>query len=270
MPNRSAPSLRMEKAIIGIAACMLFSALILAAQQGQTFKGEITDSMCSRSGGHAAMLEKGETIARCTIACVKMGAKYVLSNPGSETVYKLDDQMKPEAFAGQNVVVIGTLDKTTDTIHAYDMIRALPPKVTQAKSVYIDCDACPRGMAAARQAALQELADWKRFQVLPDRRKTDLIFLFSANPYLGDYITRDGPYAMPVSINITFMNVIDSGTGESLWTDSRRWGSWRAGEATKDLIVEFRAQLEAEEGNVERLMSLDQDHSGKAPRNEGK
>ncbi|MGD1210015.1 MAG: hypothetical protein ABR973_01495 [Candidatus Acidiferrales bacterium] len=260
----------MEKAIVGIAACVLFSALSLAAQQEQTFKGEITDSMCSGPGGHEAMLKKGEAIAQCTISCVKMGAKYVLSNPGNKTVYKLDDQMKPEAFAGQNVVVIGTLAKTTGTIHVSDMIRALPPKVTQAKSVYIDCAACPRGMAAASQAALQELADWKRFHVLPDPHKADLIFLFSANPYLGDYLTRDGPYPMPVSIKITFMNVIDPGTGESLWTDYRRWGSWRVGGAAKDLIVEFRAQLEAEEGHVERLLSLKQDLNANAPRNESK
>jgi hypothetical protein len=270
MPCGSGPSFRTEKAIIEIAVCVLFSALSLAAQQVQAFKGEITDSMCSGPGGHAAMLKQGETIAHCTVACVEKGAKYVLSSPGNKTVYKLDDQMRPEAFAGQNVVAIGTLDNATGTIHVSDIIGALPRKVMQARSVYVDCPACPRGMAAVNKAAPQALADWKRFHVLPDRRKADLIFLFSATPYLGDYTTHEGPYAMPVSINVTFMNVIDAGTGESLWTDSRRWGSWRVGDATRDLIAEFRAQLEAEEGHVERLVSWDNDRNYKVPGNERK
>lgn len=190
----AAPRVRMEKAIIGIAVCALFSPPRLAAQGEQTFKGEITDSMCTGPAGQAAMLKQGETVAHCTIACVKMGANYVLSNPQNQTVYQLDDQMRPEAFAGQNVLVIGTLNKTTGTIHVDDMNGALPPKVMKAVLVYVDCVDCPRGMAAAKKAALREVGDWKRFYLVPDRRRADLIFLFSARPYLGDYITRDrGP-----------------------------------------------------------------------------
>jgi uncharacterized protein YhbP (UPF0306 family) len=48
---------------------------------------------------------------------VKMGGKYVLFDAASKTVYELDDQSKPEQFAGQNVTVTGTLDKATKTIH---------------------------------------------------------------------------------------------------------------------------------------------------------
>ena len=57
---------------------------------------------------------------------------------------------------------------------------------------------------------------------MANRRKADLIFLFSANSYLGDYGTRDGPDTRPVHVDITFMNVVDPHTGESLWGDSRR------------------------------------------------
>src|SRR5580704_6456731 len=137
-------------ALIVVAVCASFIPLNLAAQV-QAFKGAITDSTCSGTKGHAVMLEKGETLAHCTIECVKMGAKFVLFSTEDKTVYQLDDQSKPKAFAARNVVVVGTLDKASNTIHVADLIGALPPKVTQAKSVYIDCDACVRGMAKANQ-----------------------------------------------------------------------------------------------------------------------
>jgi Protein of unknown function (DUF5818) len=35
----------------------------------------------------------------------------------TKKVYALDDQTKPEQFAGQKVKVTGTLDQTTETIH---------------------------------------------------------------------------------------------------------------------------------------------------------
>lgn len=137
---------------------MLFSSLGLASRDKQTFDGKIT----------------------------KADDKYVLSNAAKKTVYQLDNQRMPETFAGQNVVVIGDLDEDTGLIHVSDMVRAIPPKVARAKSVYIDCDACPRAMGKARVAALQEMRGWSRFTVVADRTKADMVFLFAANPYLND------------------------------------------------------------------------------------
>ena len=51
------------------------------------------------------------------MGCVKNGAKYVLFNAASKTVYQLDDQKKPGQFAGAKVAVTGTLDASTKTIH---------------------------------------------------------------------------------------------------------------------------------------------------------
>src|SRR5580692_11475336 len=68
----------------------------------------------------------------------------------------------------------------------------LPAKIMQANSVYVDC-VCPRGLAVAREEALQQLQGWGRFQISQNRHETDLVLLFSGNPYLGDYLTRDGP-----------------------------------------------------------------------------
>jgi hypothetical protein len=243
MPCRRAPGFRRKKAILGVVACVLFGASNLAAQGDHVFKGTI----CSVPGGHAAIVEESQATAQCTDAPAKRGAKYVLSNPENKTVYHLNGHQKPKALAGNNVVVIGTLDKATRTIDVADMFLALPPKVTRAKSVYIDCDACPRGMAAAWLAAFQGLVDWGRFDITPDPRKADLIFMFSANPYLGDYVTRDGPDKRPVAVDITYMNVIDPHTGESFWDDSRQWGALFVDRATKDLIFEFKEELEIEE-----------------------
>src|SRR5437763_11247613 len=98
---------------LGLAAGISF------AQKAQTFTGEITDSMCAKMGSHAAMMKghEGLTEKQCTLGCVKAGGKYVLYDPAKKTAYTLDDQTKPEAFAGQKVKVTGTLDKSTNTLH---------------------------------------------------------------------------------------------------------------------------------------------------------
>lgn len=122
---------------------------------------------------------------------------------------------------------------------------ALAAKIVKASSVYVDC-VCPRALAAAQETALQQLQIWGRFQIADNRRQTDLVILFAGNPYLGDYLTRDGPDTRPVHIESTIMTVIDPTTGQTLWTDSRRWGSWRVKGAAKDLIEELREQMESQ------------------------
>ena len=70
------------------------------------------DSACAKAGSHDGMMEQAglKTAKDCTEACVKGGNKYVLYNKTSKKVYQLDDQTKPQQFAGQNVTVKGTLD----------------------------------------------------------------------------------------------------------------------------------------------------------------
>ena len=121
----------------------------------------------------------------------------------------------------------------------------VPAKVMQASSVYVDCT-CPRGLAVAREEALQQLKSWGRFQIAQNRRETDLVLLFSGNPYLGDYTTRDGPDTRNVAIESTYLTVIDPNTGATLWSDSREWGSWRVKGATKDLLTELREEMEGQ------------------------
>jgi hypothetical protein len=123
--------------------------------------------------------------------------------------------------------------------------QPLPGKIMEANTVYVDC-VCPRGLAVARATAVRQLREWGRFQVVDNHREADLIVLFSGNPYLGDYLTRDGPDNRLVNIRSTIMTVIDANTGQSLWTDSRQSGSWRVGGATKELIEELRVQMAGE------------------------
>ena len=231
-----------EKAIVGVAAWLLCTAPSLAAGGEAMFKGQI----------------------------IRGQVAYVLSDPVNKVVYQLDNQKMPTAFAAQNVIVVGVLDRPSGTIHVDDIVRDLPAKVSQAKSVAIVCDACPRDMAKARKAALGQMLDWNRFTLESDPQKADLVILFSANPYLGDYVTRDGPDKRPVAIDTTYMNVIDPHTGANLWGDYQRTGSWMVASATRDLIRAFREQLEMDENPVEQQAFVERHLVPRRPPYEGK
>lgn len=243
MFRRLAAGFRMKKAFIGAAACLLFGALSLPTHGQQIFRGEICVEPEARGAGPG----KSQVGLQCASAHPKRGAHFVLSEANNKTVYLLDGYKKTKNFVGRYVVVVGQLDKGTGTILVTEILPALAPKVTEAKSVYIDCDACPRGMAAAWPAAFEELTAWGRYDVVPDPKKADLVFIFSANPYLGDYVTRDGPDKRPVFIEITYMDIVDPHTGQDLWGDSRDWGSLLVSRATRDLVLEFKQQLQIQE-----------------------
>lgn len=87
---------------------------------GASFNGVITDSGCA-NGDHSKM--KMGADAQCTLACVKqMKAKYVLWD-GKQS-YTLSDQTAPEKFAGQKVMVMGTLNAKTNTIQVSSIMAA--------------------------------------------------------------------------------------------------------------------------------------------------
>lgn len=96
------------------------------AANGNTFSGEVMDSMCAGMGGHEQMLQGGKVknAKECTLECVKMGATYVLYNPATKTTYGLDDQKTPAQFAGEKVNVTGSLDASTHTIHVEKITAA--------------------------------------------------------------------------------------------------------------------------------------------------
>jgi hypothetical protein len=91
--------------------------------------GAIMDSQCafnvhSDAHSHDWMTKRGVQGATdeesCTHHCVKdMGGSYVLVV--KKEVYKLDDQVKAEQFAGKKVRISGTLDEASHTLHIFDM-----------------------------------------------------------------------------------------------------------------------------------------------------
>lgn len=113
-----------SKALCVVVLCLLFAGPSFA-QDNKTYTGEIMDSACAKSGSHAAMQKEHPGTAKdCTLACVKMGATFVLYDSAANTAYKLSDQKKPREFAGDKVEITGTLDKTTNTIHVAEIKKA--------------------------------------------------------------------------------------------------------------------------------------------------
>jgi hypothetical protein len=94
-----------------------------------TLHGAIMDSQCaynvhSDAHSHDWMTKRGVQGANdeesCTQHCVKdMGGSYVLVV--KKDVYKLDDQIKAEQFAGKKVKINGSLDANSHMLHVFDM-----------------------------------------------------------------------------------------------------------------------------------------------------
>lgn len=96
-----------------------------AAIPAQTFTGEIADTQCalnvhSLSRSHNEMIKAkrmGSNAASCARYCVRnMGGSFVLLHD-KQVVYRLDDQARAEAFAGQKVRIQGNLEQESNTIH---------------------------------------------------------------------------------------------------------------------------------------------------------
>jgi hypothetical protein len=109
-----------------LCALAVFS-LSFSMPTNQTFRGEIMDPQCAMDGSHAQMVSKVGLKGKdpndpavkktCSDICIQMGAKYVLYDAAAKKTYQLDDQGDAKQFAGQNVKVTGTLDKTGGKIH---------------------------------------------------------------------------------------------------------------------------------------------------------
>ena len=89
-------------------ALLLGAGRILAlpspAQKIHVFTGNISDSAC----GLQHMMASDSPL-KCTLECINMGAKFVLADETHHRVYALSDQAKAKPFAGEKVVVKGTL-----------------------------------------------------------------------------------------------------------------------------------------------------------------
>jgi hypothetical protein len=88
-------------------------------QRSLNLVGEIMDSRCAIDGSHEKMMRQNglKNAKDCTLQCARSGGSFVLFDPETKTVYQLDDQQKPEPFAGQRVRVSGTYDEPSKTMH---------------------------------------------------------------------------------------------------------------------------------------------------------
>lgn len=96
--------------LLALALILAFALTALASDA--TFTGSISDSMCGLKHNMKGLSDK-----ECTVTCVKGGAKYILADNAHKKVYDLDNQAEPAKFAGDNVVVKGSLNKDGKTIH---------------------------------------------------------------------------------------------------------------------------------------------------------
>jgi uncharacterized protein DUF5818 len=95
-------------------------------QRSLNLLGQIMDSRCAIDGSHDKMMSQNGTkdVRDCTLECAKKGGSFVLYDPDTKTVYQLDDQEKPEKFAGQRVRVSGTYEQSSKTIHVQSVEAA--------------------------------------------------------------------------------------------------------------------------------------------------
>jgi hypothetical protein len=90
-----------------------------AAAQEKLFQGSVTDDMC----GAEHMME-GMNDKECADECVKMGAVYALFVPDDKKTYLADDPKKLEPYAGENVVVKGTVSADGKSIQVSSIEKA--------------------------------------------------------------------------------------------------------------------------------------------------
>ena len=111
--------------VLGLLLAIGSTSLVAADNKSGTpgvFTGQITDSICARSGSHADTMrlskDMGTTPLQCTLICVGKGAKYVLYDPKSKKTYRLSDQTQAGKYAGKDVKVTGVLKKNEIAVTA--------------------------------------------------------------------------------------------------------------------------------------------------------
>ena len=120
-----------SRAVVALVALMLMASYSFSKDKPKdnviSLRGAIMDSQCafnvhSDAHSHDWMTKRGVQGATdeesCTQHCVKdMGGSYVLVV--KKEVYKLDDQVKAEQFAGKKVKITGSVDGRT--LHIFDV-----------------------------------------------------------------------------------------------------------------------------------------------------
>jgi len=138
----------------------------------------------------------------------------------------------------------------------------LPQQVMTAKTVYIDNQS---GHADLGDKAYDEMKKWARYQIVDSADKADMVLLLSAKEYIGGYTsstygnttgsvdtngnvnaqTYGSGSSRAVVTGTTFITLIDTNGGASLWADAKPWGRWKS--ATRGLVKELRDRVKDQE-----------------------
>jgi hypothetical protein len=115
--------------------------------------------------------------------------------------------------------------------------------IRNAKTVCFDNQT---GSDSVGKSALDELKKWGKYKLVADRKDADLIFLLSADPYRGgDLLLASGQtgsiqngemhedsvpnYNKASPTREVYLTVIDSKSGQNLWSDKHVWGGLLTG-----------------------------------------
>lgn len=121
----------------------------------------------------------------------------------------------------------------------------LPKEITDAKTIYIlNLTGAPESL----DAAYKELRSWKRFEILNEKDKADLIFVLAvsesadsgaiAMPLFG------GIVMVPTRTGFTTLHIFNSSKPDArpIWSVTRSWGQG----GTKSCIKELRKRFTKE------------------------
>lgn len=134
------------------------------------------------------------------------------------------------------------------TVHA-----PLPPELMQAKTIYILNES---GAAALSDKCYSELTEWGRFKIVNDPKAADLVFRISTASRTTGYhadTNSDGDTSHTnIRANVasqTTIEVIQSSSGQILWSDSKAWGGLYTGfrSATKSVVKDLRKRIDEQE-----------------------
>jgi hypothetical protein len=156
----------------------------------------------------------------------------------------------------------------------------LPQQIMTAKTIYIDNRS---GLSEVGDKAYDEIKKWGRYQVVDSPEKADIVFLLSAQEYIGGYTTNTyhnttgtvnysgttnsqtsgsntyGATNGSASVNAqtygsstsraivkgtTYVTLLDPKNGTTLWSDAHAWG---LKSATRGLVKELRDRVKDQE-----------------------
>jgi hypothetical protein len=157
---------------------------------------------------------------------------------------------------GLVIIVFTSLLLVPPTVAQKQLARS--PRILSARTV---CFNNQTGSDAVGKEALAQLKKWGRFRLVSDCNQADLIFFLSADPYKGGHIifasgqtgsTENGhvtedrvpDYNRQSPTRYAYLTVIDSKTGDNLWSDKHRWGGLLTGfnSVGKRLVKELEDQ----------------------------